>query len=178
VDERIASEWNGQSDAVINEKIGRRDEKSLAQVLRPDAPRTGGGYGAGGDFRTSRSAAPRVSPASSAPMRPLAPRAIPSVETPTRSPVAQAPSVPETKKESAPEPVAVSVIKPAMDSGLAPASAPVAAEPTSVAAPKQFIRPKVDIDELRRSITESLKKQAEGDAPAATPAPAPEKAPK
>jgi hypothetical protein len=32
-------------------------------------------------------------------------------------------------------------------------------EPMPVSAPKQFVRQKVDIEELRRSINESLKKQ-------------------
>jgi hypothetical protein len=141
VDARIASEWNGQSDAVLNEKIDRRDEKSLAQVLRPDAPRAG--YSAGGDFRTSggasRSAVPRISPASSLPRIPTSVASTPAkpFTAPVITPV-------EIKKEVSPMPV----------------SAPVVAS-----APKQFIRPRVDIDELRRSINESLKKQAEENAP-------------
>ena len=44
-----------------------------------------------------------------------------------------------------------------------PDSSPVATPTTTppAAAPKQFVRPKVDIEELRRSINESLKKQSE-----------------
>jgi hypothetical protein len=38
---------------------------------------------------------------------------------------------------------------------------------TAASAPKQFVRTKVDIEELRRSINESLKKQAEGEEPQA-----------
>jgi hypothetical protein len=159
VDARIASEWNGQSDAVINEKIGRRDEKPLAQVLRPDTARTGGGYGAGGDFRTSHSAAPRSATPppttrASAPMpmpiaRPLTPH--------ISSPVNVSEPVAEVKKDIASMPVEKT---PSVESPSIEAAAPV-----SVSTPKQFVRPKVDINELRRSINESLKKQAEGDAP-------------
>ncbi|HUC31599.1 MAG TPA: type IV secretory system conjugative DNA transfer family protein [Candidatus Paceibacterota bacterium] len=136
VDERIASEWNTSSEIAINEKIGRRDEKPLSQVLRPDAR--------GGDYRGGpRPAAPH-SPAASLPRtspHPIAPRVVPPVtETPVRPPVAP---------EQSFDPVAA-----------APAAETV---PPAGPAPKQFIRPKVDIDELRRSINESLKKQSEGD---------------
>jgi hypothetical protein len=126
VEERIASEWSANSEAAINEKIGRRDEKSPAQVLRP-----GGGYGGG-----SRAASP-LAPAPSV-RRTLVSHAAPS---------AGAPGAP------APE-------KAADVSAAAPAPTP---------APKQFVRSKVDIGELRRSITESLKKQTEGDAPPGQP---------
>jgi len=177
VDERIASEWNGQSDAVLNEKIGRRDEKSLAQTLRPDAPRPG--YGAGGDFRTPRpAAAPRISPASSLPRASLAPVSAAStphttphvdvaspLEPRASSPAVQTSSAPEVKKDSAPAPTAATPT----DSSHAPAPAvasfaPAASTPVA-SAPKQFVRPKVDIDALRRSITESLKKQTEEKSP-------------
>ena len=41
VESRIAGEWLAKSDSAIDEKIGRRDEKRLSEVLRP-----GGGSGA------------------------------------------------------------------------------------------------------------------------------------
>ena len=47
VEERIASEWATQSDAAIDEKLGRRNERSLAQMLRP-AGSAGAGAGAPG----------------------------------------------------------------------------------------------------------------------------------
>jgi hypothetical protein len=140
VDERIASEWNGQSDAVINEKIGRRDEKPLAQVLRPAAARADISRGevrphsdAGARDRYTP---PRTSASSSTP---LSLRAVAPVE-----------------KSTAPESAPVSV------------SAPTPT-PTATSAPKQFVRLKVDIEELRRSINESLKKQAEGEVPQEEP---------
>jgi hypothetical protein len=178
VDERIASEWNGQSDAVINEKIGRRDEKSLAQVLRPDA-HTSGSYNGSSHTAPSRPPAsspprapasvlpPRISASpisrSTAPAIPSgtpigrpAPAPAPATSVPQRVTIEKttetsAPSVPEIKKEASP--VRVS-------------NAPDVA-PTPAAAPKQFIRQKVDINELRRSINESLKKQTEEGAPPA-----------
>ncbi len=140
VDERIASEWNGQSDAVLNEKIGRRDEKSLAQVLRPAPPRADISRG---EVRPrsdagarDRYAPPRASTSSSAPS---SLRAVAPVEKP---------------------------IPP--ESALAPVSTPASA-PTAAFAPKQFARPKVDIEELRRSINESLKKQAAEEIPGEKP---------
>jgi len=36
VDEKIANEWKNDSEAVVGDKIGRRDEQSLRSVLRPD----------------------------------------------------------------------------------------------------------------------------------------------
>ncbi len=135
VDARIASEWNGQSDAVINEKIGRRDEKSLAQVLRPAAPRANDA-GARDRYTPSRPSAPSSMPSS--------PRAVtPIIEHPIEKPITP---------ESVTSPVS------------APARAPVQT-PVVASAPKQFVRTKVDIEELRRSINESLKKQAKGEAP-------------
>ena len=146
VDERIASEWNGQSDAVIDEKIGRRDEKPLAQVLRPAAPRA--------DFSRGPALAPVRHGSSDvsardrfAPPRPAASSSTPSTLSMPSSPRAVAPVV-----EHAVEKPAVPESAPVFVSAPAPAVAP---------APKQFVRPKVDIEELRRSINESLKKQAE-----------------
>jgi energy-coupling factor transporter ATP-binding protein EcfA2 len=148
VDERIASEWNGQSDAIIDEKIGRRDEKPLAQVLRPAAPRA--------DFSRAPAPAPVRQGSSDvsardrfAPPRPAASSSTPSTLSMPSSPRAVAPVV-----EHAVEKPAVPESAPVFVSAPAPAVAP---------APKQFVRPKVDIEELRRSINESLKKQAEGE---------------
>jgi hypothetical protein len=152
VDERIASEWNGQSDAVINEKIGRRDEKSLAQVLRPAAPRMDVSRG---EVRPHSDAGARD--------RYTPPRTLVSSSTPTPAPLSRPVSkVPEvspvvkiadqktpTPADSTPTPTQTSVSVPAQAS-----------------APKQFVRQKVDIEELRRSITESLKKQTEDPSPA------------
>jgi hypothetical protein len=123
VDERIASEWNGQSDAVINEKIGRRDEKPLAQVLRPAPPHADVSHG---EVRLHNDAGAhdRYTPPS------------PRVVAP--------------------------VIEHVIEKTIVSASVPISA-PTAAPAPKQFVRPKVDIEELRRSINESLKKQAEGE---------------
>ncbi len=48
VDARIASEWNTNSETAINEKLGRRDERPLSQVLRP------GGTSAAASTRRTR----------------------------------------------------------------------------------------------------------------------------
>ena len=185
VEDRIASEWATESDAAIDEKLGRRNERSLSQMLRPSAGGAAGtGAGGGGGMRTGAGnggsggppafpSAPRraAGPSSIAPRasRPLSPapapenRPRPPVENDVRStfsaPVsAPAPaSVPAQKKPDE-QPAALPVLPPAApeeDSAIAPA--PI------TSAPKQFVRSKVDIEALRRSITESLKKQAEGD---------------
>jgi energy-coupling factor transporter ATP-binding protein EcfA2 len=150
VDERIASEWSGQSDAVINEKIGRRDEKPLAQVLRPASPHTND---------VSHAPAPLVRQGSGdagardryTPPRPAASPSIPSSTS----------SLPRVVSPVVEHPIEKPVTA---ESALAPALASVV-----TSAPKQFVRPKVDIEELRRSINESLKKQAEGETPEEKP---------
>jgi energy-coupling factor transporter ATP-binding protein EcfA2 len=158
VDERIASEWNGQSDAVLNEKIGRRDEKSLAETLRPTAPRADVSRG---DVRPRSDAGARD-------------RYTPPPPVPLSRPVLKvpemAPMVKMTDQKMPPAAVSepVSTIS---DSTRTPTQASVsvpAQAPTSAPAPKQFVRQKVDIEALRRSITESLKKQVEDPSPAAT----------
>jgi hypothetical protein len=151
VDARIASEWNGQSDAVINEKIGRRDEKPLAQMLRPAEGR-GAGAGPG------QYSAPRPTSPSS-----LRPRGA-AATTPTSASVPTSPAAPPVTSPVVPPPQAATF--PAV-----PDSHPTAtSQPQAPAsAPRQFVRPKVDIADLRRSISESLKKQAEEGAPAPAP---------
>lgn len=160
VDERIASEWNGQSDAVINEKIGRRDEKPLAQMLRPD---TRGGVPVG-DHRSSgpSSVAPR-SPASSF----FSPRTSPPPRVSEPRTLVPHAAPPVVKKDVA-LPVETASVPTSI---VAPAATSTEAHPSSVTAPKQFVRQKVDIDELRRSINESLKKQSDDAAPEGTAMP-------
>ena len=89
VDERIASEWNGQSDAILNEKLGRRDEKPLSQVLRPDARSSSSSPDSRprDRYMPPRSSAPSTLARPSAPTtpndRPATPRAVPApVATP------------------------------------------------------------------------------------------------
>src|ERR1700722_1114061 len=109
VDERIASEWNGQSDAIINDKLGRRDEKSLSQVLRP-----GGAAGAGRDA----SALPRdryMPPRTSSGPSSMAPRA-------TSSPASSRPTRTTSYPASTPAPAPSSTPAPT------PASAPASRE--------------------------------------------------
>jgi hypothetical protein len=176
VDARIASEWNTNSETAINEKIGRRDEKPLSQVLRPAA-----GASLRGDDRPRdrymppRTAAPSsitrsttpTSASTSASTPAPAPR---SVSRPIASaPASPAPTPPVARTSRDPEPPRAVIEK----QPIAPSATPAAAASAPAPVPKQFIRPKVDIQELRRSINESLKKQAEGGMPAAASTPAP-----
>ena len=76
-----------------------------------------------------------------------------------------------TSAESVPD---AAVARPVEPASVAPASAPEPAPtsepaPAPADAPRQFIRPKVDIEALRRSINESLKKQAENNTPPSDP---------
>lgn len=197
VEERIASEWQANSDTAINEKLGRRDERPLAQVLRPDGPRpprsqyssprppSSSPRPSGAPSGAPSPAAPSASRSSPPPARQApAPSAPAPAAKPAREKVVGAPSMPRAVKDmdvaELPEGEAaeVWVSKEAAGQPRPAASAPEPAPGSpSAPAPKQFVRPKVDIEELRRSITESLKKQAEGtgaDAPASAPAPAPD----
>jgi hypothetical protein len=176
VDERIASEWNGQSDAIIDEKLGRRNEKPLAQMLRPGAPRM--------DARTSDRFTPAVGsptmrpPASSPPRTTMASPSTPAPipppplsRAPYRSTTDSPPATPRTSSasEKPSEPLTPEQILPTAamsEPARAPTRAsisPPAQTPESAreSAPKQFVREKVDIAALRRSINESLKKHTE-----------------
>jgi energy-coupling factor transporter ATP-binding protein EcfA2 len=139
VEERIASEWQTPSDSAINDKLDRKNEKPLSEVLKPSArvvPQ-------GGQPRPSSGITRVTTPGAGAPrsVKPAPPALVASAVAPTADkikPVVNA--TPMDIATSAP----ARVIRP---------------EPA-----KQFNRPKVDINELRRSINESLKKQTEGDA--------------
>ena len=181
VEERIASEWATQSDAAIDEKLGRRNERPLAQVLRPG--------GSPASPRPPRAAGPSsIAPRVSRPLPPAQPMPLPEQRARAGAekdirPVAPAPALTPapasvSAPDSAPQPPkeeasALSVpaerhdVRREDERSSADAAPLVAPEEESVAAPapsapKQFARPKVDIEELRRSITESLKKQSEG----------------
>jgi energy-coupling factor transporter ATP-binding protein EcfA2 len=157
VDERIASEWNGQSDAIINEKIGRRDEKPLAQVLRPAAPRPDVSHGEmrpRSDVGARDRSAPPLHPSTPASASSSVPFSRPVSKAPELGPSVKIADQKTSSSDSIPTPTQVSVSAPPQ---------------TSAPAPKQFVRQKVDIEELRRSITESLKKQTKDPSPAATP---------
>ena len=72
VDARIASEWNTNSETAINEKLGRRDERPLSQVLRPGGTSGASSAGRVGDaLSRDRYMPPRASsgPSSIAPRR-------------------------------------------------------------------------------------------------------------
>ena len=213
VDARIASEWNGQSDAIIDEKLGRRNEKPLAQMLRPGAPRM--------DARTSdrfnptptTTSAPAAArpPASSVTRNTTTPPSTSTTSTPSSTPASATPRA-AYRPTTTPTPAAVlrtssvseksadrltsartsptatpseSTLKPILESPQTSASEPAvtsiklnqeqvfvstptpALEPeqtpesTPAATPKQFVREKVDIEALRRSINESLKRHTE-----------------
>jgi TraM recognition site of TraD and TraG len=186
VEDKIASEWQTNSDSVINEKIGRRDEKPLSQVLRPAGgaapaqyssprptspsstrPRAGApastpsGYTSTPGASAPRSSAPRPVPSSPPPTSTTSTASATPTRATERTPAAIQPSSASTPAHSVAvtkEPITPSTSKPKQDE---PEEFIGPAAEVSAPAPKQFIRPKVDINELRRSINESLKKQAE-----------------
>src|SRR4029077_2025492 len=128
----------------IGEKMDRRDERRLAEVLRPDArsPRQAGASG----------------PRSFDSARPLAPQRRPA------SIVSDGPPPSPIKKSVTILPVAEE--KEEIKSAEPAAAEPATAEPTAPAQQppqKKFPKANVDIEELRRAISESLKKQKEGE---------------
>jgi len=151
VESRIATEWGAQSDAMIQEKMGRRDERPLSQTLRNDArpapsfrPRPASnrstGFASGGTSSVVRS-------------QPM-PREMPAVPM-TEKPVTQEPAPVEKPRVSP-------VLQPIRSEDNVPEAKTVSAKPT---APKHFPKANVDIDALRRAISESLKKQSEEGGP-------------
>ena len=88
VEERIASEWNTNSETAINEKLGRRDERPLSQVLRPGGTSGASSAGRAGDAPSrDRYMPPRASSGPSS----IAPRATSSPSSQQTSTPAQAP---------------------------------------------------------------------------------------
>jgi energy-coupling factor transporter ATP-binding protein EcfA2 len=176
VDERIASEWNTNSDIAINDKIGRRDEKPLSQVLRPassaaGAPRYSASRPTSPSSTRPRPAYPPASTNNPAPTQMPAPafRTTPTAPSTASAVASQSPVRPVEKAVAPQVPVVAKKdvsLAPARDETFdAPSVLASTPAPAAAPAPKQFIRPKVDINELRRSINESLKKQAEGERP-------------
>ncbi len=129
VEQRIAGEWETTSEDIIQEKMGRRSERRLTEVLRPDAP--------------TQKRRPRFDAPAHAAM----------------------PTAPQTQENRSDKPAQSSPPRPAVPPPEIPAvrSAPSVGAPSSTppskarpAAPKQFPKPAVDIEELRRAIHASL----------------------
>ncbi|HVM76545.1 MAG TPA: type IV secretion system DNA-binding domain-containing protein [Candidatus Paceibacterota bacterium] len=164
VEAKIASEWESQSEQVIEEKIGRRNERPLSQALRGE-PRSAGP-------RAPRP--PRPSPASSVlPPREAHPIAQPvevkpmeanpivakPIEAKPIEPSRARPVPPPIRRREPSEPASETVVqKSQTDPTETPMAAAAAAKP---ATPKHFPRANVDIEALRRAISESLRKQNE-----------------
>jgi Type IV secretion-system coupling protein DNA-binding domain len=138
VEQRIAGEWASTSDDIVQEKVGRRDERRLSEVLRSDgAPPRRRSTPEGTSRPASTGPAPSANPAHSRP-RPVQP---------------QESSAP--KPQPQPQPPATPVSQVAQKS----------VTPQAPSAPKQFPKATVNIDELRRAIHESLRESAEEHAP-------------
>jgi energy-coupling factor transporter ATP-binding protein EcfA2 len=171
VEAKIAGEWETQSDMVIEEKIGRRNERPLSQVLRNDGPRPAprsprlpGNYppatpqrnmnDPGPERRMNNEQRPQPTFSESAPVerpRPTPPsihRASP-VSEPTKPPAAEPakPIVNETPATPSVEKTSGEPIQKA------------APPPGKPATPKRFPKANVDIEALRKAISESLKRQ-------------------
>lgn len=108
VEERIASEWAQESDTAISEKLGRRNERPLSQVLRADgrpnvqraAPRFAAPQGA---FPPAGPSAPNSAPLSAPPSE----RSASGAGTRTFRESSEAPrSAPAPREYSAPRPEA------------------------------------------------------------------------
>ncbi|HEX4104161.1 MAG TPA: type IV secretion system DNA-binding domain-containing protein [Candidatus Paceibacterota bacterium] len=167
VEQRIAGEWATTSDDIVQEKVGRRDERRLSEVLRPDAAsqRRRPRFDESPRSAPSSSPAPTLAPRSGAGIGPGGPPNTPSASTgagnrpriippPTRptplSQVAQKPVEPPPPESSSPAPA-----EPSPRVGQKPPVTPPAS------APRQFPKANVNIDELRRAIHESLRQTTE-----------------
>jgi energy-coupling factor transporter ATP-binding protein EcfA2 len=169
VADRIASEWARPSEVAVGEKIERRGERGLSEMLRRDftptharppqrmednAPRA---------IPASRDMGPRdMGPRDSGP-RDMKPRdAAPRSESRpshTERPSSRPPVMPQEPRKIVPKDSA-----PTIQEESAPAPMPkemVREKKAAPSEPKKFPKASVDIDALRRAISESLKKQAD-----------------
>ncbi len=153
VEARIAGEWAATSEDMIQEKIAHRDERRLAEVLKPRADSTGSGPGAGADLGA---------PLPPSPPPPMQARANPSARVAgphkmqdiERKPFAPRPfSVPPGAPNAAGAHGASGMSGVRMPAPSVLASAPRAPKPPAT---KPFPRPSVNIEELRKAIHQSL----------------------
>jgi energy-coupling factor transporter ATP-binding protein EcfA2 len=158
VEQRIASEWGAQSEAMIQEKMGRQNERPLSQALRNDSrsapsfrprplPNRSMGSGPAPASSPTPMSVSNSAPANATPV--MRPRIVPPAITP---PVAKKPEAPIIEAESAEKQASVVAAPPEQPKLVAKS-----------AAPKHFPKANVDINALRRAISESLKKQSEED---------------
>jgi hypothetical protein len=184
VEERIASEWQSGSDAILQEKIDRRDEKRLSEVLRPDS-RTGPI-----NRRENRPASSIQSNQPTQPTKPATPMDAQNAGNKTGNTTqfpARTPRIPSTPMSHMTSPAAIDVPRPNQSKPILPPEEffidPIADDATdilnepnsnvsAIAEPQEMIgppaqrvpkhtpKPNVDISELRKAISESLKKQA------------------
>lgn len=133
VDEKISGEWETTSEAIVKEKIGRRGERSMGEVLRP----RGEGRRSGG----SRLGEPRHEPQ---PPREASPQIVEMPPTPPRH---------ELGSLASPSPAPTR----SSDRGERERSGPEEAREKQ----KAFPKPDVNVDELRKAISESLNKSQE-----------------
>jgi energy-coupling factor transporter ATP-binding protein EcfA2 len=176
VEKKIAEEWHAGSVEAVTEKVVRREERGLAQVLRPGAPiqhkaprlyRPPDGSSQSPRAPASESNARHVSQAP--PLRPASVRpeqiAGPSVGPRTE----KAASEPQTKPVAHSAPIEQApAVAPSQTQVVRAAPGPkyplpdsFGSEPAKSKEKKQFVRPAVDIGELRKSIAKSMNKPEE-----------------
>jgi hypothetical protein len=192
VETRIAGEWLAESSGAIDEKIGRRDEKRLSEVLRPGAnsgarpqfparpyesrPVSGPNYPVAAGAASRDSSAPRRVQdvehhrvAGDRPARPAigsGPSSSAPSRPPYRSPEQIAPRPQEAMRENDSvrrDPASQSQSPTRLDAEKTNHAA-AEAEPrvSDVSPERKNPKSNVDIDALRRAINESLKKQQGG----------------
>ncbi len=146
VEAKIAGEWETQSDVVIQEKIGRRNEQPLSSALRTDMParmpRAPGGSQQNRPYndRPERRM-PQMQQSQARPQQ-----AQPQPQLQMQVPAEEGKSQPESAPISRPRP-----------------TPPPIRHKEEITEPKRVPKPNVDIDALRRAISESLKRQNEND---------------
>jgi DNA helicase HerA-like ATPase len=172
VEDRILAEWSGNSDTVVQEKITRRNEQGLSQALRSgtpgqSAPRSGGQGGQDSGPRPFQSSPSRPG----AQQRPdFSQRSNPSPSSNPNQPVRPG-GLPERRNTTFNTPARVVPPRITPVSDFNPTTSPSSVAPVSASAPvlRPEIAPKpqkpkhvpknnIDIAELRRAISESLKR--------------------
>lgn len=161
VNEHIAAEWAARSEEASGNKMERRGERRLGEVLRPSpdgAPRRDDRP------RDYQPRAPRNEP-SRPPSRDTAPM------RPPREPQQEVVSATNAEEEGGYVQLPKRVPTARVEAPIAK-EAPQESSPQEMQAPKQpknFPRPNVDIDALRRAINDSLKKQIGDDGGSGAP---------
>jgi Type IV secretion-system coupling protein DNA-binding domain len=164
VEKKIADDWNAESADAVSDKLVRRDERGLREMLRPGAPiqrrppsfrpQAAGSAPASGSREPMRPASVQNSGPGAAPRAAIsnaAPRSASEASRPMATPASVAPpsSAPKPEPNKAAAPVSG-------DIAMAERFLEKREEIAEKREKKQFVRPQVDISALRQSIAKGM----------------------